>query len=67
MEVDTSKWHGYGRGDITLNVGPFPGRKQIAIYAMRGACVVGVAYFPREEWAVKVLSVIDELMGNVDG
>lgn len=56
-------WHGWQKGDVSLHVGPLPGRKSVALYLHAGTVVTALAYFRDEGAAATCLRWLD---GDLD-
>ena len=57
------KWHGWSRAGTALHVGPLPGRKSIALYAIEGGVMHTLAYFSSEADAERAVEALDWIMG----
>lgn len=55
-------WHGWQRGDMTLSVGPLPGRKAVALYVEDQGSVEVCAYFRTPYQAIRVMNLLDRFM-----
>ena len=54
-----TEWHGWGRGESALHVGPLPGRKSICLYSIVGSVMNVHAYFRSEYEAQLALRLLD--------
>ena len=59
----TPEWYGGGIGDTVLHIGPLPGRKQVALYMLKGASMTPLAYFVDETAAKQALEFIGKMLG----
>ncbi len=69
----TMKWHGYAFGksngteNESLNVGPLPNRKTIALYRFSNGTIAPLAYFSSEQHAEECLRLLDKMFGSLRG
>lgn len=56
--TNSTEWHGWKKGRVTVHVGPLPGRKTIALYSAIGSVIHTHAYFRNETEASIFLAVL---------
>lgn len=60
-------WHGWTVGDVSVHVGPLPGRKSVCLYAVNGGALHTLAFFRTEYDAQSCLWFLDKLARSRPG